>query len=113
MVVKVDRDGVASVDSADGMHVDDTVLHGVVADFNKWRRGQGLAGTVYVRGGKKRIRTISVSNEAYDGLKYLAQGFGTYFGDNVSVSALIEAIGTFQLRVTSTVDVDSAGEAAS
>jgi hypothetical protein len=92
--LEINPDGTTNIDSVDAE------LASVAADFNKWRRDQGLSGKVYARGGRKRIHTVSVSDDAYDGLKYLAQAHGTYFGDNVSVSGLLEAIGTFQLRVS-------------
>ncbi len=78
----------------------DATLNGVAADFNAWRAKTGLGRRVYASGGKKRIHTVSVSDDAYAGLRYLAKAHATYFGTEVSVSALLEAIGTFQLYVS-------------
>lgn len=85
----------------------DATLNGVAADFNRWRQQQGLGRRVYASGGKKRIHTISVSDDAYAGLRYLAKAHHTYFGPEISVSALLEAIGTFQLYVSDATQVVS------
>ena len=83
-----------------GLSEQDAALVGLAADFNEWRKQQGLAGRIYARGGKKRIHSVFVSDLAYDGLRYLAQAHKAYFGSDPSVSALLEAIGTLQLKVT-------------
>lgn len=69
-----------------------------IANFNAFRADYGLR-PVGRRGGRKKIRSFSISDEALEGLKYLATALETTFGDTVSVSALLERIGTFDFAV--------------
>lgn len=68
-----------------------------IKDFNQWRADNNLPKAR--QGFKKRIRTFSVSNEAYAGLQFIAQLHGVYYGGVISISALIESIGLFDYLV--------------
>lgn len=75
-----------------------------ITDFNQWRVKNGLP--PLRRGGKKKIRSFTVSDEAMTGLEYLAKLHQTTWGYKPSISALIELIGTFGLTI---VDENKAG----
>jgi len=75
---------------------EDTIL-----DFNAWRESVGLKPIKRRQVSNKRIRSVSLSDEAYVGLKFLATQFPKFatYGDAPSVSALLEAIGVYELII--------------
>lgn len=89
-----DNDGARS--TGEGVKFGEVEAPGI-DEFNAWRLKHGMR-PVYVRH-KKKIRSVSVSNGAYEGLRFLATKFQTVYGDEPSVSALLEAIGLFQLEI--------------
>lgn len=75
---------------------EDTIL-----DFNAWRESVGLKPIKKRLVSKKKLRSVSLSDEAYVGLKFLATQFPSFatYGDSPSVSALLEAIGVYELMI--------------
>lgn len=69
-----------------------------IEDFNKWREEVGLR-PIKQYHGKKKIRTVSLSDAAMEGLRYLAMKFDCRHGGTTSTSAFLEMIGTYQLIV--------------
>jgi hypothetical protein len=59
--------------------------------YNKWRRRQGLA--IQPIKYPKIVRTLSISNEAWERLQILATEQGFVYGDHGNVSMLLESIG--------------------
>jgi hypothetical protein len=71
---------------------------GEIDDFNEFRAAHGLT-PVSSRTGRKKIRSFSISDEAVDGLRFLASNLKALHGGSPSVSKLLEEIGTFRFEL--------------
>jgi hypothetical protein len=74
-----------------------TNMSGSVADYNKWRKAQGMDPVSFRR--KKIQRSVTLSDLAYDGLYQLAKQYGLLWGGRVSISDLIERIGMGEFEI--------------
>jgi hypothetical protein len=67
-------------------------------EFNAWRLDNQLP--ILLPHRKRKQRAVSLSDEAYNGLRHIAEQYRTMRGDKVSLSSLLEQIGLGYYIVT-------------